>query len=85
MTVTGTRTGQIDVFVPQAMDLTALDAVIGLNVEAALARTGEWPGALERGRRSIGRILGGYGPTHEMPGSRSRDTFRRRAFPQVGA
>jgi hypothetical protein len=38
MTVTGTRTGQIDVFVPQAMDLTALDAVIGLNVEALV-----WP------------------------------------------
>ncbi|WP_157186488.1 hypothetical protein [Nocardia jiangxiensis] len=38
-----TRTGHRDVFLPQAMDPAVLDAVIRLNVTAALARTGEWP------------------------------------------
>ncbi|MBV7706799.1 hypothetical protein NOVA_28835 [Nocardia nova] len=42
-----TRTGHMDVFVPQAMDPAVLDAVIRLNVTSALARTGEWPATIE--------------------------------------
>lgn len=46
MNIPDTRTGQMDVFLPPAMDL---DAAIRLNVTAALARTGEWPATIEYG------------------------------------
>ncbi|MGW5518707.1 hypothetical protein [Nocardia africana] len=40
----------MEVFLPTAMAQSALDAVIRLNVEAALARTGQWPATIERDR-----------------------------------
>lgn len=49
MNVPDTRTGQMDVFLPQAMDPAALDTVIRLNVTAAPARTGEGPATIEHG------------------------------------
>ncbi|CAM4366408.1 hypothetical protein NONI108955_22820 [Nocardia ninae] len=47
--MTEPRTGQLNVFLPKAMAPAALDAVIRLNVESALARTGQRPVTIERG------------------------------------
>ncbi len=41
--------GQMDVFVPRAMDPAVLDAVIRLNVTSALARTGESSATIDYG------------------------------------
>ncbi|AYF74162.1 hypothetical protein D7D52_10145 [Nocardia yunnanensis] len=49
MNMPDTRTGHMDVFLPQAMNPAVLDAVIRLNVTAAVARTGEWPATIEHG------------------------------------
>lgn len=48
MAVNPSNAGRMKVFLPTAMEQSALDAVIRLNVEAALARTGQWPATIDR-------------------------------------
>lgn len=48
--VTSPRTGRMEVLLPTAMAQSVLDAVIRLNVEAVLARAGQRPATVERGR-----------------------------------
>ncbi|MFI1920320.1 hypothetical protein [Nocardia sp. NPDC020380] len=47
--MTESRTGRMNVFLPKAMAPAALDALIRLNLEAALARLGQRPATIERG------------------------------------
>ncbi|PXX59697.1 hypothetical protein DFR70_11179 [Nocardia tenerifensis] len=47
--MTEPRAEQLNVFLPKAMTPAALDAVIRLNVESTLARTGQRPITIERG------------------------------------
>ncbi|MFI7189204.1 hypothetical protein ACIBQ0_05670 [Nocardia nova] len=49
MNVPDTRTGRMDVFLPQALAVAVLDAVIRLHVTSALARTGESAATIEHG------------------------------------
>ncbi|PPJ02977.1 hypothetical protein C5E51_29190 [Nocardia nova] len=49
MNVPDTRTGHMDVFLPQALAVAVLDAVIRLHVASALARTGESAATIEYG------------------------------------
>ncbi|WP_030517998.1 hypothetical protein [Nocardia sp. NRRL WC-3656] len=49
MNVPDARTGQMDVFLPQALAVAVLDAVIRLHVTSALARTGESAATIEHG------------------------------------
>jgi hypothetical protein len=47
--MTRARTGRTEVLLPQALNPAVLDRVIRHHIEAALARTGEWPATIQRG------------------------------------